>query len=30
MDSNSINLFGSEVESIQVEGDKVSVRFSRA
>ena len=30
MDSSSINLFGSEVERIDVEGDKVSLRFSRA
>ncbi|MEW7976572.1 MAG: hypothetical protein AB2814_03765 [Candidatus Sedimenticola endophacoides] len=30
MDSSSINLFGSEVESIRVEGARVSLRFSRA
>jgi len=30
MDSSSINLPGCEVESIEVEGDRVSVRFSKA
>ncbi|MES9959532.1 MAG: hypothetical protein ABW089_03785 [Sedimenticola sp.] len=30
MDSSSIELPGSEVESIQVEGDRVVLRFSRA
>jgi hypothetical protein len=30
MDSSSIDLRGSEVESVEIEGDRVALRFSRA